>query len=134
MNDLKFKRFLDTEIDNAKLELQKQFKTPKQLDLAASELATSIRIVYDRIVEVISVINNDYATLYLILVWQRVDLKKTMEFYLSMVNRLIAVAAAIHRVSVSPIDVTREIGLLRRQITPFQKWCATLCTSSQSKQ
>ena len=68
MNDLKFKRFLDAEIDNAKLELQKQFKTPKQLDLAASELATSIRIVYDRIVEVISVINNDYATLYLILV------------------------------------------------------------------
>ena len=87
MNDLKFKRFLDAEIDKAKPELQKQFKAPWQLDLAASELATSITIVYDHIVEVISVINNDYGALYLILVQQTVNFKKTMEFYLPMVNR-----------------------------------------------
>ena len=104
MNDLKFKRFLDAEIDKAKPELQKQFKAPWQLDLAASELATSITIVYDHIVEVISVINNDYGALYLILVQQTVNFKKTMEFYLPKVNRLIDVAAAIHGVSVcSPL-------------------------------
>ena len=77
INNLKFKRLLDAKIDNAKLE--KWFKTARQLDLTASELAISIRIVYDHIIKIFSVINNDYGALYLILVQQTVNFKKAIE-------------------------------------------------------
>ena len=96
------KKFLDAEIAKAIPRLRQRFRTPHQLSLAATELATSLRIIFGNIVEVIRTIKDDYGALHVILLQQTVNFKKSMDFYLPMVNRLIAFAAATQGATVCP--------------------------------
>ena len=97
-----FEDFLATEISNSIAHLERSFKTPKQVKLAASELAISLRIVYHNMVDVICTVKDDYRPLHIILLQQTCNFKKDMNFYLPMVNRLIDFVASTHSASVCP--------------------------------
>ena len=97
-----FEEFLSAEISNSIIYLKRNFKTPEQVKLAVSELAISLRVVFENMVGAIDTVKNEYNPLHIILIQQTCNFKKNMEFYLPMVNRLINFAATNQGASLCP--------------------------------